>query len=286
MRDAHAPARGRALTTSFALAALLGVAALAAAARLDLLATAPALWNAEHGLLARFALAALTPALDYEGSVPVGTTPLLLKVLEGLRATLGFALAGLSLALLLGLPLGVLCARSTWRSDARGARGAAAHALWLASRALAAGLRSVHELLWAALFLAALGASPLAAAVALALPYAGTLAKVCSELLDEADEGAVRALEHAGASRVQSFCAARLPGALPDLVAYAFYRFECALRSAAVLGFFGVPTLGLYIAQAFENQHLRELWTYLYALLLLVLLAERWSGALRRRLVA
>lgn len=283
MRDARIPARGRAPATSVALALLLVAAALLAAAHLDLFATTPALLGAEHGLLARFAAAALAPALDYESAGPPGTPPLLSKVLEGMRATASFALTGLSSALVLGLPLGVLCARSTW---GRGASGAARRALWLSSRALAAGLRSVHELLWAALFLAALGASPLAAALALALPYAGILAKVLSELLDEADERAVRALEHGGASRVQSFFAARLPGALPDLTAYAFYRFECALRSAAVLGFFGYPTLGLFIAQAFENQHLRELWTYLYALLLLVLVAERWSGALRRRLVA
>ncbi|MBL8897479.1 MAG: ABC transporter permease subunit [Planctomycetes bacterium] len=286
MRDAQASARGRAPSASFWLATFLAVAALLAAARLELFATLHALGNVEGELLARFAAAAFTPALEYESSVPAGTMPLYWKVLEGLRATLGFALAGLSLALLFGLPLGVLCARSTWRSEARGAFSTAARALWFASRALAVGLRSVHELLWAALFLAALGASPLAAAVALALPYAGTLAKVFSELLDEADERAVRALEHGGAARWQSFVAARLPGALPDLTVYAFYRFECALRSAAVLGFFGVPTLGLYIAQAFENQHLRELWTYLYALLLLVLAAERWSGALRRRLSA
>ncbi|MFT5585961.1 MAG: ABC-type phosphate/phosphonate transport system permease subunit [Cognaticolwellia sp.] len=56
------------------------------------------------------------------------------------------------------------------------------------------------------------------------------------------------------------------------------------MRSAAVLGFFGFPTLGLVIAQAAENLHYRELWLYLYALLAIVLLAEFWSARLRKGL--
>ena len=58
------------------------------------------------------------------------------------------------------------------------------------------------------------------------------------------------------------------------------------LRSAAVLGLFGFPTLGLYIRQSFASTSYGEVWTYLYALLGLVLAFEAWSGALRRRLQA
>ena len=77
-----------------------------------------------------------------------------------------------------------------------------------------------------------------------------------------------------------------LPRALPDMVAYALYRFECGLRSAAVLGFFGLPTLGYHLAASFENLHYGEVWTYLYTLLGLVILVDWWSGSVRRRLVA
>ncbi len=71
---------------------------------------------------------------------------------------------------------------------------------------------------------------------------------------------------------------------MPDLIAYTFYRFECALRSAAVLGFFGFPTLGYYLAASFENLHYGEVWTYLYALFGLVVAVDWWSGRLRREL--
>ncbi|MEE8557152.1 MAG: ABC transporter permease subunit, partial [Myxococcota bacterium] len=77
-----------------------------------------------------------------------------------------------------------------------------------------------------------------------------------------------------------------LPRALPDLIAYAFYRMECAIRSAAILGFFGYPTLGLYIRQSFSSTNYGEVWTYLYALILIVLLFDVWSFAVRRRVVA
>ncbi len=65
-------------------------------------------------------------------------------------------------------------------------------------------------------------------------------------------------------------------------------RDSCWSRSAArpgSLGFFGYPTLGYYIAAAFENLHFGEVWTYLYTLFILVAIADWWSGALRRKLV-
>jgi phosphonate transport system permease protein len=67
--------------------------------------------------------------------------------------------------------------------------------------------------------------------------------------------------------------------------AYSFYRFECAVRSSAVLGFFGYPTIGYYLRLSAENLHYREVWTYLYALIALVLIVELWSSRLRERIV-
>ena len=147
-------------------------------------------------------------------------------------------------------------------------------------------MRSVHELLWAVLFLAAFGLNTFGAVIAIAIPYAGTLAKIFSEMIDEAPRDSGLALRRLGASRLVEFWFGLVPRALPDMSAYAFYRFECAIRSSAVLGFFGFPTLGYGIAQSFENLHYGEVWTYLYALMALVVAVELWSGALRERFVA
>ena len=82
---------------------------------------------------------------------------------------------------------------------------------------------------------------------------------------------------------MQVFFFGLLPSAMPQLTAYTFYRFECALRSSAVLGFFGFPTLGFFIAASFENLYLGEVWTYLYTLIILVTAADIWSAAMRKR---
>lgn len=236
----------------------------------------------------RFFAAAFRPALVYEAAVPAGTMPLPGKVLRAAGNTVVFAAASLSLSLLVALPLSLLASTTLWEgtaaSSSPGRQLAGRIALFVA-RALIALMRSVHELLWAVLLLAAFGRGNLAAVVAIAIPYAGTLAKVFSELLDEAPRDAAEALRGAGASRSQSILLGLFPRALPDMCAYAFYRFECALRSSAVLGFFGFPTLGYFLAASYENAHYREVWTYLYALVLLAAGAELWSSRLRERLL-
>lgn len=237
---------------------------------------------------------AVSPALHYESGLTVeGVLPLPLKALVAAKQTVVIAAAAMSLALLVGIPLGFIASSAWWEGDPmqgqagkRWRRSLLSLGLHGGSRVFIALLRSVHELLWAVLFLAAFGLSHLSAVVAIAIPFGGTLAKVFSEMIDEAPRDAAAALRSAGASRPQVFLFGLLPGALPDFGAYAFYRFECALRSSAILGFFGLPTLGYYIATSFENLYYGEVWTYLYTLFLLVAVADWWSGALRKRLVA
>jgi phosphonate transport system permease protein len=134
----------------------------------------------------------------------------------------------------------------------------------IGSSLMATAVRSVHELMWALLFLSAVGTSPLAAVLAMALPYGGTLAKIFSELLDESESSAAGVIRMSGGGGLAAFSAGVVTKALPDLVTYALYRLECAIRSSAVLGFVGVPTLGYEIKTAYEDGHYREIWTYLY----------------------
>jgi len=239
-----------------------------------------------------FFSAALTPALSYESEVPAGTRPLLLKVLDASLVTLRFAATATSLSLVLGAILGFFASTSWWADDLPGGsnrlrrllRRNVAPAIYSTTRILIACLRSVHELLWALVMLAAFGLTPLAAVLAIVIPYTGTFAKVISELVDESPRAPADALRAGGASPVQVHLVARLPAAVPDITAYAIYRFECAIRSSAVLGFLGIPTLGYYIPLAFEESHYREVWTYLYALIALVIVFDLWSSKIRRRL--
>jgi phosphonate transport system permease protein len=246
------------------------------------------LWPGEGGfaVMGKFFARAFSPALSAEGGTGAFLLP---QALEGARLTVVFAAAGMSLSLVFGLGLGFLASSAWWAGDpawrAGRLRRTIAPILHSAARVLIALMRSVHELLWALLFLCAFGLSNANAILAIAIPYGGTLAKIFSDMIDEAPRDAAEALRATGASSAQVFAFGLFPRALPDMAAYAFYRFECALRSSAILGFFGLPTLGYYIKLSFDNLYYGEVWTYLYVLFLLIVVVDWWSGALRRRVV-
>ena len=228
-------------------------------------------------LAAEFFGAALQPALTFEDG-QVGQETFLGKVIESLLLTFRYAVAAMSLALVFGVVGGALGSRAWWVRASWPLR-------WLrrAIRLVATGARSVHELMWALLFVSAAGTSPLAAVLALALPFGGTLAKVFSELLDEGDSSAKEVLQATGGTGMASFLAV-VVRALPDLLTYGLYRFECSIRSSAILGFVGIPTLGYHLAKSWEDGHYHEVWSYLYALLAVVILFERLGAVVRKRL--
>jgi phosphonate transport system permease protein len=244
-------------------------------------------------LAGEFLAHALQPALQYESAVPDGTTPILLRSLQAAMWTIVFAATAISLAVVIGILFGFTASTAWWSEDLtardttwrRILTAYLAPTLYAATRVLINLMRSIHELLWAVLLLTAFGINHLSAAIAIAIPSAGTLAKIFAEMIDETPRGAALAMRDAGATPLQIYFIGLLPRALPDIAAYTLYRFECALRTSAVLGFFGFPTLGFYIAASFENLHYAEVWTYLYALFTLVALVDWWSGRLRRSML-
>jgi len=241
-------------------------------------------------LAGEFLKAAFQPALDYEsGDLPATAPPFWEKVGRSLLLTLRYAVVAMSMALGAGVLLGVLGSRAWWpvfnrRSSSGRILLRVLKSTRIVVRLLATLARSVHELLWALLFITAVGTSPLAAVLAIALPYGGTLAKVFSELLDEQEASAAGVLRAGGAGSSAAFLVGIGVRAFPDLITYALYRLECAVRSSAILGFVGIPTLGYHIATAYEDGHLREIWTYLYVLLIAVLVVDQWGALVRRRL--
>lgn len=232
-----------------------------------------------------FFRAALDPAFDYEDeNVPDSADPIWWKGVKGIFLTLKFAFGAMSLAVPTALVLGFL-GSSTWWPEPCGRRTRVVlRTVYVVARFFMSLIRSIHELIWALLFLSAMGVSPLAGMIALALPFSGTLGKVFSELIDEEARDAAQALKAIGHGPVQTFLVGILPRAMPNLITYSFYRFECALRSSAVLGFVGIETIGLYIELSHEEFYYREVWTYLYLLIAMIVVVDLWGAAIRRRL--
>lgn len=147
--------------------------------------------------------------------------------------TLAFALGGLAVGVIGGSVLALLSG-------------------FAIVRVLAAILRSIHELIWAILLMAVLGPTVVTGILAIALAYSGIFAKVYSEILSEADQRPADVLPPR-TDTVSRFAYGRVAVAFPALVSYTSYRLECAIRSSAVLGFIGLPTLGFQLDSFFKQ---------------------------------
>ncbi len=147
-----------------------------------------------------------------------------------------------------------------------------------AVRFFAATIRAVHELFWGLLLMQLFGLTPLTAILAIAIPYAGMFARVYKELLESVDTGAYDALAP-GSDLLSRWSYVRISQAWPQLRSYTLYRFECALRSSAVLGFIGLPTLGFYLETAFNQGLYSEAAALLYVFVLLIATIPLWMRA-------
>ncbi len=201
-------------------------------------------------------------------------------VVKAAWQTVAFAVAGLTVALLIGVPLGLLASGVLVRSPA------ARRASMITARFVLGFLRSIHELVWAWLLVAAIGLSPMAAILALGLNYAGILGRIYAELLMDVPPEPLRALRASGASEANVLFFGRLPMAFPDIVSYTFYRLECGVRSAAIMSFVGITGLGFQLQLSLADLHYDEVWTLLFALIAIVVVTDTWSSAVRRRLTA
>ncbi|MEH6823044.1 MAG: ABC transporter permease [Motiliproteus sp.] len=142
-------------------------------------------------------------------------------------------------------------------------------------RIVCACIRAVHELFWALIFLQIFGLHPLTGLLAIGLPYAATFAKVYAEILEEGDRRSYD-LVRQRAGPISAFFYARLPDLWQHFVTYTGYRLECGLRSSAVLGFVGLPTLGYYLSTAFLEGAYSEVWALLILFYLVIASLRYW----------
>ncbi len=201
--------------------------------------------------------------------------------------TLAFAVLGTFLSLILGTVGGVLGSEVWWSTVASGSgQGELGRlrAAWLAVRGALAVPRSIHEILWGLFFINIVGLDPIVGVLAIAIPYGAITAKLFSEILDETSRDALRALRNAGASPSEAFLYGLVPEAFRDLLSYTFYRFECSIRSAAVLGIIGAGGLGYELFLSLQSLRYPQMWTLLAALIALTGATDLWSGFVRRRL--
>ena len=198
-------------------------------------------------------------------------------VAKATAVTLAFAALGTAGALAIGLLGGLALSDAAWAATppwpVRGLR--------LLIRGILVIARSIHELVWALVFVSVLGLDPLVAVLAIAVPFGAQTAKVYGEILDGVPAGPLRALRTAGSPPLPALAYAVLPAAAPLLLSYAFYRFECAIRSVVILGVVGVGGLGAELVVSLQSRNWDEVWTLVAAVLLLSAAVDLWSGRVR-----
>jgi len=177
-------------------------------------------------------------------------------LLASLLNTLAFALLGVAAANVIGLVLALFFK-------------------WRPLQLFCALIRAIHELFWALLFLQIFGLSTLTGLLAIAIPYTGIFAKVYAEILEESDQRPAELIPP-GSDRLSLFLYTRIPLAFAHLRNYSLYRLECGIRSSAVLGFIGLPTLGFHLETAFSQGLYSQAAALLYLFFALIASLRWW----------
>ena len=205
---------------------------------------------------------------------PPDTSPAFLyKVMVGTWETLAMSALGTLLAAAFGLALALPASRRFEGDRAFGRTP---------TRLVLNVLRSIPELVWAALLLISAGLGPFAGTLALAAHTTGVLGRLFAEAIENAPPGPAAALRAQGVGNVRVFLYATLPQVLPQLLSYTLYRWENNIRAAAVLGVVGAGGLGQLLSFHMGLFHMGKTATILGAMLLLVALVDAASYGARR----
>ncbi len=213
---------------------------------------------------------------------PNVSTDFLVQVAHETWRTIAMATVGITLAIFLAVPFALIAVRVLSLSGLSGRMQRLPMALREVVRALLIILRSVPELIWALIFVRVVGLGPTSGVLAIALTYAGMLGKVYAEILESGDPSNSQALMRNGAGRLQTLFYALLPQNADELTSYTIYRWECAIRSSAVLGFVGAGGLGQMMDASLKMFNGSEVFTLLIVFLLLVWCSDMVSAWLRK----
>lgn len=195
-------------------------------------------------------------------------------VIQPTISTIQLAVVGTSVAVVLAFPLSILAARNL-----------APPWLYQTLRSLLSILRAIPEFIWAIMFVSAVGLGVFAGTLALVAGSVGSLSKVFAESIEAIDPRPVEALEAVGARQVQAVSFAVLPQALPNLVSYIMLNFEHNIRASFIVGFVGGGGLGFEVQTETGIFKYHQFLDHLIIIIVLVVLADRLSAFVRKRLV-
>lgn len=234
----------------------------------EFLAGLPGIWN--------FLVRLMPPVLEMINwtvpftSVQIQAPAVVFSIIE----TLQMAVIGTSLAIVLSLPFGLLAARNTsphpW--------------VYQATRLFLNANRAIPEIIFALIFVAAVGLGPFGGVMALAVGSVGSLSKVYAESIEAIDPQQVLAVRATGSSALQVFLYSVIPQAMPLMASYSLLFFEHNVRSATILGLVGAGGIGFTLQKYMSLFQYHYLMGALILIILMVTVVDRLSAQLRQRL--
>lgn len=201
----------------------------------------------------------------------IGWLPIVTAVFE----TIQMAIVGTLLAVILALPLALLAARNVSPHPA----------IYQIVRLFLNFMRSIPELVYALLFVAAVGLGPFTGVMALAFGSVGSLARVFSEAIEQIDPAQVNAVRATGASALQTFVYAVIPQAVPLFISYSIIYFEGNIRHATILGYVGAGGVGFLLFKYTGTSDYPKVLGAALVLVVAVTIIDRFSSWVRLRFI-
>ena len=188
--------------------------------------------------------------------------------------TVAIATVGTAFATVIGFPLSVLAARNVTPSPM----------IALPVRWFLNCCRGVDTIVFALLFVAAVGLGPFAGVLGMIVHSVGVIAKLDSEVVETLPKAPLEAAAMTGANRAKIISYALLPSALPNLASISLYVWEANVRTSTILGIVGAGGIGIEIKAAIDLLDFPKLLTATAIMLIMVTAIDQFSAWLRRRL--
>ena len=217
---------------------------------------------------------------------PTIAGPTVTKYLIYMLETVQMAVLALILSVLIAFPLSLLASRNTLNIIIPGDQGYSRlikNSLCTLVRFFANLCRSINEIIWALLFVSAVGLGPMPGILALAVHTSGVLIKLLSEGIETVDQGPIDALNATGAGFIKVISYAVVPQITPFFVSMTLYRFESDVRSATILGFTGAGGIGVYLFDKLRSYENHDVTTILIIIVITVAIIDRLSALVRDR---
>jgi phosphonate transport system permease protein len=188
--------------------------------------------------------------------------------------TLHIALWGTVLAIVAAVPMGLLSAANV-----------APAWVYQPVRRLMDACRATNEMVFAILFIVAVGLGPFAGVLALFVHTTGTLSKLFSEAVEAIDPRPVEGIRATGAHKLAEIAYGVIPQVMPLWLSYSLYRFESNVRSASVVGMVGAGGIGVILFEVIRSFEYAQTCAVLLMLIVTVSLIDMVSSWLRQRFI-